>query len=108
MNNDWITDRLPTEQDAYGLMVWAMGSGQVVMADIKNIREGMSWMPITPPEPYVKPNRWTAEYNYEFGCWRILDSHDGLYVTQRHLKLNNDEHRKAAERIAEIYEEVLP
>lgn len=65
-------------------------------------------MPIVPPEPYVKPKRWVAEYRYGSGLWIITDKRTNLSAMGTILTDNNDEHRKAAECIAAILEEVMP
>jgi len=97
----WITDRRPTEEDADSIgSVWATYNGKVFLWDYQGVGEEMAWMPITPPEPYVKPKRWTF-----FGAgqmWTIFDEKlgrcgDPILPT-----------REAAERIAAIYEEVMP
>ena len=98
--NDWITDRRPTEKDADCGFVWiTTAHGQVLREFWKTVRNN-PWMPITPPEPYVKSKRWTF-----FGAgqmWTIFDEKLGrcgypILPT-----------REAAERIAAIYEEVMP
>ena len=127
--NEWITDRRPTEEDADSIgSVWATYNGEVFRWDYQGVGEGMAWMPITPPEPYVKPKRWVAVYDRNYKCWAVGDrahvtqlARLALYSACRchlddradvthlvHLVEDTDQHREAAERIAAIYEEVMP
>jgi hypothetical protein len=107
MNNEWITDRLPTKEDidCYGC-VWTTDNGKVGQSNYVGLVEGTPWMPICKPEPYVKPKRWTVEYYEEYRCWVVEDARYMEILNM--LDQDNDEHRKAAERIATIYEEVTP
>ena len=102
MSQKWITDRRPTTLDSKGHRVWVMDFGAVLMTDIENVEEGQPWMPITPPEPYVKPNRWDVKEYYETGNWYVVDRASG---SVRSYAVPT---REAAERIAAIYEEVMP
>lgn len=99
--SDWITDRRPTEEDAHDLgFVWVTTEHGIVLRQIWHQVRDRPWMPMTPPGPYVKPKRWTF-----FGAgqmWTIFDEKlgrcgDPILPT-----------REAAERIAAIYEEVMP
>ena len=121
--SEWITDRRPTEDD--GPMVYGP-DGKV--CHLSYIFTGEAWKPIPKCEPYVKPKRWEAVYDRYYKCWAIGDrahvtqlARLALYSVCRchlddradvthlvHLVENNDEHREAAERIAAIYEELLP
>jgi hypothetical protein len=94
--SEWITDREPHYRDdcyyvfnAYGKVThWAQ------------IQRGEAWMPIVSPEPYVKPKRWrVSRFGDEFTAY---DSVQREHVTP-FLPT-----REAAERIAAIYEEVMP
>ena len=75
--SEWITDRLPTEKDAYRDLVWVTICGEVVGTDYLNVSENQPWMPITPPEPYVKPKTWVAERYSNEPYWRIRDTRTG-------------------------------
>jgi hypothetical protein len=61
--NKWITDRLPTENDAdENGHVWVTAlDGGVHRTPYVWVPMGVPWMAkqkIVPPEPYVKPDRW--------------------------------------------------
>lgn len=102
MNNEWITDRKPTTLDSKGHRVWVMNFGAVLMTDIDSVTEGQPWMPITPPEPYVKQKRYGVIWLHDTNEYAVTDSKRGVY------KSYSVPTREAAERIAAIYEEVLP
>lgn len=112
--SEWITDRPPTEEDADDeKSVWTMCVGKVVTWGYEGIRKGQPWMPTNRPEPYVKPKRWTAVWYASVGSWALRDNVKGAYIPLFHspetgLVNNDDEHREAAERIAAIYEEMMP
>ena len=56
----WITDRVPTREDADCMtMVWVSSPREVYRCDYRVIKLGTPWQPITYPEPYVKPKVWT-------------------------------------------------
>ena len=115
-NNEWITDRRPTEEDCVGAermpdsnQVWVMYEGKVVACTYADVVLGCPWQPIIvqKPEPYVKPKRYTVKWLADCQQWAVMDRH---YVATRLPKLDIecDKHREAAERIAAIYEEVKP
>lgn len=61
--NKWITDRLPTEDDAdENGHVWTSLDGSVILTGYGWVYpHGVPWMAkqkIVPPKPYVKPDRW--------------------------------------------------
>ena len=99
----WITDRRPTYEDAktgYRHYVWVTGENGIVLQMAYEIVRDRPWMPITPPEPYVKPKRWrVSRFGDEFTAY---DSVQREHVTP-FLPT-----REAAERIVEIYNEVMP
>lgn len=113
--SEWITDREPVEEDAdYGIpgyngLVFATDStGKVIICSYCwTAHHGFPWQPIMIPEAYVKPKRYTVKWLADTQCWAVMDSH---YVVLRLAKLHRylTEHREAAERIAAIYEEVMP
>ena len=105
MNTEWITDRLPTEEDAdcHGY-VWVTDNDGKVWHTMWDSFYGLAWMHFTRPEPYVRPKGWMAQYDESFGCWAVSSLTQVTHLSQ--LEENNDEHREAAERIAAIYEEV--
>ena len=56
--SEWITDRRPTYDDAktgYRHYVWVTGEDGIVLQMAYEIVGDRPWMPIIPPEPYVKP-----------------------------------------------------
>lgn len=108
--NEWITDRLPTEEDANNGYVWTSFEDNDV--DVwpyrwEYIRTGMPWMPIQFPAPYVKPKRYTVKWLADRQQWAVMEKHYVATVLRK-LDTECDEHREAAERIAAIYEEVVP
>lgn len=108
MNNEWITDRKPTRDD--GLTVYDRNGS---VCQFFCIAMGDPWKPIPQIEPYVKPKRWKAVYRVftamgqAYASWVIIDSHTYNEI-RTELWKNTDEHRKAAEEIATIYERTLP
>ena len=99
--SEWITDRRPTEDDAdYEKCVWTMCAGAAVLWGYGEIRDGQPWMPTNRPKPYVKPKRYKV-CSFITG-FSVSDTVARLYVA------NNIPTREAAERIAAIYQEVMP
>ena len=107
--SEWITDRRPTEQDAdrYGYVWTTLNSGDVCPESWCSVPEGAPWMPTNMPEPYVKPKRYCAVWEAELGHWSIIDKYNGRALFLIWLS-DRDKHGEAAERIAAIYEEVMP
>jgi len=108
MNEGWITDRLPTLNDVgYDGRVWATGpAGDCVFKyHWESVQPGQPWQPITVPAPYVKPKRWTVEWSDYQNCWFLKI---GEYGTGRQLWHLRREDAEAAQRICDIYNEVLP
>ena len=99
--SDWITDRLPTEEDAvhYCVLLWDEDEGVIVWS-YDAVNEGQPWMPILKPDPYVKPKRWTV--CKDNNGWNLYDGDTTRYF------LPTDCSEAAAQRIADIYNEVLP
>lgn len=101
MSNEWITDRLPTEEDANNDYVYDC-RGKIVL--LNNICVGELWKPIPRCEPYVKPKRFMVTvvqgYQVNYSVWE--NDYDGGVLATRIPT------RQAAERIAAIYEEVMP
>ena len=105
----WITDRRPTFEDADDeKSVWTMCVGKVVTWGYGGIREGQPWMPTNRPKPYVKPKRWKIttpeDQSYVKGPHAVY-FYVGGYVVMVAERIPTIE---AAERIAAIYEEVMP
>ena len=102
--SEWITDRLPMEEDAGPAgLVWATYDGKVDAYNYDGVFEGTPWMRMIVPEPYVKPKRYKV-VQLDNAEWAILRIADDKYVA--HSIIWNA--REAAERIAAIYEEVMP
>ena len=104
--SEWITDREAVETDGdYMGAVWVTNrQGEVYRVSYAHATIGahVAWQPIVPPEPYVKPKRWDV---------RELDGYDTWYVIEREsgdVRSYAVPTREAAERIAAIYEEVMP
>ena len=95
--SDWITDRRPMHEDD-GAMVYGPDGNICHWTWIKN---GDAWKPIPKCEPYVKPKRWRVS-SAEFGDYVIYDAKFCVYMAPPLPT------REAAERIAAIYEEVMP
>lgn len=113
--SEWITDRKPKKKDAYKGSVWlCRKDGYVYDVRWEHVMLGEPWMPITPPEPYVKPRRWNAVWAEFRGVWMLHDTNSGaticLCTDNMNVGLNEDtdEHRTAAEEIAAIYERIMP
>lgn len=98
-NNEWITDRLPTPQDGdyYGQVWDSTGS----LSFTHEIAEGEPWMPSNCVGMYVKPKQ------YRVGAWASnmygVYQESGDHVVASHIPT-----KEAAERIAAIYEEIMP
>lgn len=102
--SEWITHRRPTIEDAVNIgRVWTTYNGKVVPWSYDGVLEGTPWMPITPPEPYVKPKRWGVREFGKSGQWYVVQ-----VTSPEHAWGFTIPTREAAERIAAIYEEVMP
>jgi hypothetical protein len=101
--SEWITDRLPDPDDAPEDWVFVMNHGNVVLYLAVSVELGMPWHPIVPPAPYVKPKRWTVEWHDPTKCWRVIDT----YAVMGYLHLDSSQ-AEAAQRICDIYNEVMP
>jgi hypothetical protein len=106
-NEKWITDRLPREEDGSNWLigqVWISGVDGVYTTHWSEVNKGQPWQPILAPAPYVKPKRWTVEFSAYDNTWIMRDNVEGwvrlLYI-DRH-------HGDAAQRIADIYNDVKP
>ncbi len=103
MNTEWITDRLPTREDALtDGSVWTFYDGKVMIWSYDGVELGTPWQPITKPTPYVKPNRWTVKRNDHHGEWYLYDGE------KEWDRLDGRLTQDASQRIANIYNEVMP
>ena len=113
MNTKWITDRRPTREDGnYCHKVWVTyRNGEVDQEHWAAVKPPMPWQRIIDkPEPYIKPKRWTVEWDDIMACWKL----QSFIANRRKIAAllsclsARDEHAEAAQRIADIYNEVLP
>jgi len=104
--SEWITDRLPTKADVHADgRVWIMYEGDAVMCQFETVELGEPWQHIIRPEPYVKPKRWITRWDVHAHRWYIVGSLDRYIVASLELEKNQAD---AAQRIADIYNEVMP
>lgn len=109
--SEWITDRLPTAEDAYKGYVWiSIEEGQVNVWPYRweYVKAGEAWMPLQFPKPYEKPTRWKAYYTFVYGVWCLQDIKDGHLNYFDHLTTNDEETANKMKRIAEVFNEVFP
>ena len=103
--SEWITDRLPTAEDAvhYNVLVWNEEHKQVWIWTFDGVDKGQPWQPIPRPAPYVKPERWTVELD-SIGLWslRLNGEH------YNYMPASDGWSKEAVQRICDIYNEVLP
>ena len=104
--SEWITDRLPTKEDAlnYWVLVWHEKEGVMTSCSYL-VEEGTPWQPITRPAPYVKPKRWTVEWDDCEDGWFLRQDGNPFSFELWHLRREDAE---AAKEIEYIYNEVLP
>jgi len=102
--SEWITDRLPTAEDAIAdrVIVWDDDKGPMLWM-YHHVPIGEPWMPIR-YAPYVRPKRWTVEWHTRDLGWKLWDWDFPLYMLQGLTEDDSD----AAQRIADIYNEVMP
>lgn len=106
MNTKWITDRLPTYAETINSCVYVWDDDHLPPLAIYHydkIALGTPWMSIPKPAPYVKPKRWTVEYSEEVQRWYLYDTGMLSHSLTDH-KIDSD----GAQKIADIYNEVLP
>lgn len=100
--NDWITDRRPTEDDCaapHFCVYDAMGH----IVHYRLVADGEPWKPVLKCEPYVKSKRFRVEESRPgSNRYAVYDNEDDLCCS---FYLPT---REAAERIAAIYEEMMP
>ena len=103
--SEWITDRRPTAEDAHDLgYVWVTTEHGNVLRQLWNQIGDRPWMPTARPEPYVKPKRYRVEGTTQFGPKNYaVYANEGNLIRAFYIPT-----REAAERIAAIYEEVMP
>jgi len=100
----WITDRLPTEEDAVDGCVLVSDSLDVLRVCAYTwVSAAMPWQPIPVPAPYVKPKRWTVKWDNVKAFWSL--QRDGEHYGYLPCGAMPNE---AAHRICETYNEVMP
>jgi hypothetical protein len=100
MNTEWITDRLPTAEDALtDGSVWTFYDGKVMMWSYDGVQLGTPWQPITKPTPYVNPKTWTLRWNILGDCW-VLENKRNDWVVLSYLTQDEAE---SAQQIEDIY-----
>lgn len=103
--SEWITDRLPTKEDAPYGHVLVSGQYTVCESEIEDIVPGEPWMPM--PAPYVKPKRWTVEWDTKLVTWSLYDRcrDHRLDFLLAGLKIDQGD---VAQRIEDFFNEVMP
>ena len=96
--SEWITDRLPTAEDALSTNVLIWIAGKVDVWTYYTVAKGTPWQPIPKPAPYVEPKRWSL-HSFDNG-W-ILREKD-------HCCSLPSCSSEAAQRIEDVFNEVLP
>jgi hypothetical protein len=108
----WITERLPTKADGteWLSLVWLSSVDGSYTAHWSEVKLGQPWQPITKPAPYVKPKRWTVEWNDQLGFWMLMDMMSRLNTGLNWLQLPSltHQHGKTAEQIEDLFNETLP
>ena len=103
--SEWITDRLPTNEDAVSTNVLIWLNDKVHTWTYYTVAKGTPWQPIHKPAPYVEPKRWTVEWNVDI--WILLDHalERSYWCGLGELGRNGGD---AAQRIADVFNEVIP
>jgi hypothetical protein len=88
--SEWITDRLPTEEDSDMMnKVWTFEDNAVYWSDYSVVTLGTPWMPNKIPAPYVKPEpkRWKPK---DGNVYYIIRSSGIVVYTISHDTLSNE------------------
>lgn len=105
MSNEWITDRLPTREEAHiDHTVWVCIEGSVLLWSYDGISLGTPWQAITKPAPYVKPKRWRIVWINKESCWALLSYDGGLHGQLWFAKDEDDTIKK----IEDIFNQIKP
>jgi hypothetical protein len=102
--SEWITDRLPTEEDAQDGRVLIMYHGEMITDSWHSILKRQPWMRL--PAPYVKPKRWTVEWCGS--TWILRDNRQKCSYNMSGLAELGRNGGDAAQRIADVFNEILP
>lgn len=101
-NSGWITDRLPNTSEITNegdVWVYDVDADEYLIRNYEELVLGQPWREIDPPPSYVKPKRFEV---------RILPTGYAVYdITNGMHEAYTIPTRKAAERIAAIYDEVM-
>lgn len=99
--SEWIIDRRPTEGDCAAPHYCVYDSmGHVV--HWKLVGNDVPWKPVPKCKPYVKPKRWDVVYLHDTNEYCVVE------YNRKPYRSYSVPTREAAERIAAIYEEVMP
>jgi hypothetical protein len=108
--SEWITDRLPTAEDGIAdrVIVWDDDKGSMLWM-YNHVSVGQPWMSIH-CKPYVKPKRWTLEWDDDFAMWEVTSLIGDRRKVAASLSClsSREDHANAAQRICDIYNEVMP
>lgn len=107
--NGWITDRLPNVAECTNegdVWVYLEDADEYVIRNQSQIHIGDPWREIDPPPLYVKAKRYEAVWIPELSCYTVLSGLGGRIILFG--LYDQEEHREAAERIAAVFEEVMP
>ena len=102
--SEWITDRLPTEEDADDFFyVWITHTnGDVRVCNWRFVKPQMPWQPTNKPSPYVKPKRWSFKLNSS-NRWELIDRQ-----FSSHILLPLDCTGDIAHYLCKVHNEVMP
>jgi hypothetical protein len=99
MNTEWITNRLPTAEDALEDTVLVWNGSEAILWTYDGVEKGQPWASIHKLiAPYVKPKRWSL-LSLDNG-WILRDKNNCCYLPSCSCE--------AAERIADVFNEVIP
>jgi hypothetical protein len=107
--SEWITDRLPTEEDAddFFYVYITHPNGDVCEWNWRSVEPQMPWQPTNKPAPYVKAKRWKVEFDSEYNNWFLHDRHSRSLFGSLFAELGRDETERA-QRIEDFFNEVMP
>jgi len=101
--SEWITDRQPTAEDAIGgTVLVSCDDGRMYFGRFDHVKPDEPWQPL--PAPYIKPKRFKALWNVSTFKWIIVNDVGSIVAT---LEIDV-EARSTAQRILDIFKEVLP
>jgi hypothetical protein len=106
--NEWITDRLPTNNDVSAmcdLVFVSFENGIVNTCSWYKVKKGQPWQCLKIPAHYVKPKRWRVKWNVD--TWILVDRRleRSYWCGLGELGRNGED---AAQRIADVLNEEMP